>query len=121
MDADGSNLQRVTDNPADDWPAVWSPDGCKILFSSNRDGNWNLYLIDADGSNPQRLTNAPADEREPTWSPDGRTIAFAYNGGDNWDIYTIPAPIGAPTEIPKSAWTQFTNTPANERYPTWSP
>ena len=121
MDADGSNLQQVTDNPGDNWPAVWSPDSRKILFSSNRDGNWNLYLINADGSNPQRLTNAPADEREPAWSPDGSTIAFAYNGGDNWDIYTIPAPIGAPTEIPKSAWTQFTNTPANERYPTWSP
>jgi signal transduction histidine kinase len=121
MNADGSNLQQVTDNPADDWPAVWSPDSRSILFSSNRDGNWNLYLIDADGSNSQRLTNAPADEREPTWSPDGRTIAFAYNGGDNWDIYTIPAPVDSPTEIPKSAWTQFTNTPANERYPTWSP
>jgi signal transduction histidine kinase len=121
INVDGSNEQQITKNPADDWPVVWSPDSRSLLFSSNRDSNWNLYVVDAEGGEAQRLTNDPADEREPAWSPDGRTIAFAYNGGDNWDIYTIPAPVGSPTEIPKSAWTQFTNTPANERYPAWSP
>jgi TolB protein len=121
MDADGSNQQRLTRHPADDWPAAWSPDGSKLVFSSNRDSNWNLYVIDADGSNPVRLTNDPANEREPAWSPDGRTIAFAHDGNGNWDIYTLPASTGIPTALPRSEWTQVTDTSIDERYPAWLP
>ncbi|MBN1992552.1 MAG: PD40 domain-containing protein [Anaerolineae bacterium] len=122
MNIDGSNQQRLTDNPAADWPATWSADGHRLAFGSDRDGNWNLYLVSVTDGGVTRLTNDPADEREPAWSPDGRTIAFAYNGGGNWDIYTIPAPTGASGEIPKSEWTQFTDTPTvNEHYPAWAP
>jgi Tol biopolymer transport system component len=121
MNADGSQQQRLTNNPADDWPVTWSPDGQRLLFGSNRDSNWNLYLLEIKGRNSIRLTNDPGDERDPVWSADGRTIAFAYNGGGNWDIYTIPAPLSAPTEIPRSQWTQVTATSRNERYPVWLP
>ncbi|MBN1221363.1 MAG: PD40 domain-containing protein [Anaerolineae bacterium] len=122
INVDGGNLQRLTDNPADDWPVVWAPDSQQLLFGSNRDGNWNLYIVDAAGGEARQLTADPADEREPNWSPDGRTIAFVYNGGGNWDVYTIPAPTGAITAIPKSEWTQITNTPrTDEHYPAWSP
>jgi TolB protein len=119
MDANGSNQQRLTDHPADDWPAAWSTDGHRLVFASNRDGHWNLYVVEASGGEPARLTNDPADEREPVWSPDGRTIAFAYNGTGNWDIYTLPAPTNSVSETPRSAWTQITFTATDERNPTW--
>src|SRR5690242_1345810 len=51
MDADGSNPQRLTNNPAGDFVNNWSPDGQQILFNSVRDGNSELYVMNADGSN----------------------------------------------------------------------
>ena len=48
----------------------------QIIFSSHRDGNWEIYVMDADGGNLRRLTKNPHDEWEPSWSPDGKHIAF---------------------------------------------
>ncbi|MEW5960293.1 MAG: ATP-binding protein [Chloroflexota bacterium] len=121
MNADGSSQQRLTHHPAADWPASWSPAGDRLVFASNRDGNWNLYLINADGRGLTRLTADPADEREPAWSPAGRSIAFASDRRGNWDIYTLPVPGGSMTEVSAAEWTQITNTPTDERFPTWQP
>ncbi len=41
----------------------------KIAFDSDRDGNWEIYVMDADGSNPTNLTNNPAEDHFPAWSP----------------------------------------------------
>ncbi|MGR3296281.1 MAG: TolB family protein, partial [Candidatus Bathyanammoxibius sp.] len=69
MDADGSNLERLTDNLASDGEPSWSPDGSRIAFTSDRDGNPEIYVMDADGSNQQRLTDNPASDYGPSWSP----------------------------------------------------
>ena len=63
----------------------------QIVFSSNRDGNWEIYVMDADGKNLRRLTKNPHDEWEPSWSPDGKRIAFASEGVGNFDIYVMNA------------------------------
>ncbi|RME96994.1 MAG: hypothetical protein D6768_20740, partial [Chloroflexi bacterium] len=120
MSATGHQIKRLTFDPADDWPVSWSPDGRWLVFSSNRDGNWNLYVVSATGSQPIQLTAHPADERDPVWSPDGRSIGFVHNGGGNFDVYTLPVPVGFITEVSADQWTQITNTPADERFPTWS-
>jgi Tol biopolymer transport system component len=120
MDADGNNQQRITNNPADDWPAAWSPDGQWLVFASERDGNWNLYVVEAAGGPAQPLTDAPGDERDPIWSPDGQSIAFAYNQGAGWDIYTLPVATTDIRVVSSSEWSQITNTPGDERYPVWS-
>jgi hypothetical protein len=50
----------------------------KIAFTSNRDGNWDIYVMNADGSHPTNLTKdwAASSDDHPAWSPDGGKIAF---------------------------------------------
>lgn len=75
MNADGSNVWRVTRAHGWDGVPAWSPDGEHIAFVSDRDGQGGIYLIAADGSDLQRLTYDGASSR-PAWSPDGQKIAF---------------------------------------------
>jgi TolB protein len=63
-------LTNLTDNEAQDalnFDFDWSPDGSQILFSTNRDGNAEIYVMDADGGNPTNLTNSDTPEIEPFW------------------------------------------------------
>ncbi len=89
MNADGSNVQRITDGDGiDSWP-VWSPDGKRIAFVSNRTGNYEIYLMNADGSTIKNLTNNAAQDTSPTWSPDGKKIAFVSTRDGGSDIYVM--------------------------------
>lgn len=56
---------------------------------SNRDGNWELYIINDDGTGLKRLTNNAAHDGLPAWSPKGGTIAFASNQGGAWAIWAM--------------------------------
>lgn len=88
MNPDGSSPTRLTDDktrterlpdfsPVYDSSPVWSPDGTKIAFISNRDYLFSLYVMNADGSNAQLVTDKVLDPAEPAWSPDGGKIAFS--------------------------------------------
>ncbi len=92
MNADGTNSITLTDDFAGvRRQPVWSPDGTRIAFESNQDGNDEIYVINADGSNPIRLTNDVARDRMPAWSPDGTRIAFSRfsTREGNLEIYVV--------------------------------
>ena len=55
MDADGGNVQQLTDDPGSDSNPAWSPDGIRIVFHSYRDGDWDIYVMDADGGSIRTL------------------------------------------------------------------
>src|SRR5438445_6472347 len=82
-------LINLTNNLAEDNYPVSSPDGKKIVFTSNRDGNSNIYVMNIDGSGVTRLTNVPAEEQAPSWSPDGSKIVFEYNRDGNSELYVM--------------------------------
>ena len=88
MNADGSQVTRLTDDPAQDQFPAWTPDGRRIAFVSNRDGNPDIYVMNADGSQVIRLTDDPAVDYHPAWSPQGSGILFDSDRenmmGDIW-------------------------------------
>lgn len=86
----GQGPTRLLDDPGKTTPEG-SPDGTHIAFMSNRDGNWEIYVMNADASKLKRLTNDSAIDGLPTWSPDGSYIAFVSNrtGNQNWSIWAI--------------------------------
>ena len=77
VNADGTDLTRIVNNPANDVLPAWSPDGDEIAFVSDRDGNNDIYVMNADGSNVKRLTNDPNEDYFPGWSPDSEWIVFS--------------------------------------------
>jgi len=73
--ADGSNPVQITTHANDAAPR-WSPNGGQIAFHSDRDGNWEIYVINSDGTWLRRITLNPTTDIMPVWSPDGLRIAF---------------------------------------------
>jgi len=73
-------LVQLTAGKGTELAPSWSPDGRRLAFQSNRDGNWELYVMNADGSDVRRLTHDEAEDGEPSWSADGKRIAFVHDG-----------------------------------------
>ena len=128
--ADGSlpaGIGQVVSGSSGDWGAgairrlttgggtspSWSPDGRHIAFESDRDGNWEIYVMDSDGSNPRRLTNHSDGDGAPSWSPDGRHIAFESRRDGNWEIYVM--------DSDGSNLRRLTDHSAWDESPSWSP
>jgi Tol biopolymer transport system component len=87
----------------------------KIAYTSDRDGNPEIYVMNADGSNQTRLTNGQAGDSDPAFSPDGTKIAFTSDrhASGNKEIYVMNAD--------GSNQTRLTNSPGNNHCPAWSP
>jgi Tol biopolymer transport system component len=79
MNADGSEKTNLTHNTSSDYDPVWSPDGKKIAFVSDRYGSADVYMMNADGSEQVNVTKTGGDEINPSFSPDGKLLA--YNPG----------------------------------------
>jgi len=113
MNADGTAVSRLTNNPAVDVFPDWSPKGDKISFTSDRDGYPDIFIINPDGTNLTKLTQAAANDVLPSWSPDGEKIAFVSDRDGNDEIYTIRTDGNNPVRL--------TNEPAQDLFPDWSP
>jgi Tol biopolymer transport system component len=111
MNADGSGVSRLTTNrSADDASPVWSPDGSKIAFHTNRDDNYEIYVMNTDGSAQTNLTKeSGSEDAYPSWAPDGSRIVFASEG----DLYTMRAD--------GSQQARLTSGKTEDQFPAWSP
>ena len=98
---------------ADCIPSSGNGSNGMIVFQSDRDGNYDLYVMNPDGTDVRNLTNHPASDTGPVPSPDGRRIAFQSNRDGNNEIYVVDLETGKQTNL--------TNHPANDHSPTWSP
>jgi len=115
MRSDGTDLKQLTVNPnrTGDIEPCYSPDGKKVVFSSNRIEILNVFIMNADGSNQIPLTNNSSNNGEPSFSPDGTKIAFWSKRDGNNEIYIMNADGTGQTNISNNA--------ANDHDPIFSP
>ncbi len=136
---DGSGLTSLTNHPAQEYSRpVWSPDGTKIAFTSNRDADPppqvgptpvplfddapefpaaaprpELYVMNADGSGQTRLTFNFFFDGNPTWSPDGERIVFQSRSDGDHELFII--------NVDGSGLTKLTDNDYADIFPAWSP
>ena len=91
MNADGSGRRKLVRMSNSDGSFSWSPDGLRIAFVGDRDGNDEVYVVNVDGSALRNLTRNPARDGHPVWAPDGRKLGFVSSRGGNRDIYVMNA------------------------------
>ncbi len=97
-DENGQNAQRLTVNKARDAYPKFSPDGKWIAFSSDRNGNLDVFIIPSTGGTAKQLTFHSADDVVLGWAPDGRGVLFSSQRGEDFmaQLYVVSVDGGMP-------------------------
>ncbi|QTN37670.1 PD40 domain-containing protein [Cryomorphaceae bacterium] len=107
---DGGEARPLTTHPAYDYEPVWSRDGSKIAFASDRYGNYDVFVIDANGGTPTRLTYASSGDHPSDFTPDGSAVLFSasrqdaasnrqFPSGGLRELYQVPVNGGRPVQL----------------------
>jgi len=104
INADGSELLRLTENANHNWTPAWSPDGSKIVFASTRNSpqdpnqvwRFDIFVMNADGSNQTLLADIGVQDEDPVFSADGTTVFFVAEITDEcFQLRQVPTAGGA--------------------------
>ena len=91
LPADGGDATRITKYGSAEYSPQWSPDGTKLVYSTDRNGNLDVCLYDAKTKSETVLADDPADESSARFSPTGQLIAYVRSGGSAPGLYVVPA------------------------------
>lgn len=111
-EADGSNPVNLTNHPSVDRYGSWSPDGTRLLFESNRSGNYELYVMDMTTKEVTKLTDNEYQDMHGDWSINNE-IVFASNRDGDRELFVMNAD--------GSNQRQITFNEDNDVMPSWSP
>lgn len=118
INADGTDLIQLTNDPRPDSDPDWSPDNVYIVFTKQYDNeNSDIYRMRADGTELINLTNYPGKDFHPTWSPDGTKIAFTSVRDSKYGIYVMNADGSNPQNLTNSSFPLS----LDDQRPAWSP
>ena len=111
-DKDGRSLSQITFNSRYNFEPACSVRN-ELAFSSDRSGNYELYLMDLQGKNASTLTDHPALDSEPSWSPGGESLVFVSNRSGTLQIWKM--------DHDGSGLRQLTEGSDPSRTPKWGP
>lgn len=107
-------VERLTDHASKDSHGVPSPDGRRVVFSSERQGWWKIWCMNADGTAVEQVTRPRSGaDYHPCWSPDGQRLAYVSGSQGNGDILTC-TPDGEDL-------VNLTKHPGRDNFPAWAP
>jgi TolB protein len=116
-DANGSNLQRITETRAVEVEPKANPKNpSEIVFTSGRGGMPQIYRMNVEGTGIVRLTTGEGEAVNPSWHPDGQHIAFAWTRGfepGNYNIFVM--------DVATRQVVQLTHGAGRNENPTWAP
>ncbi|MCH5221727.1 MAG: PD40 domain-containing protein [Muribaculaceae bacterium] len=108
----GGEATRITSQPTYEATPIWSPDSKQLAFTSDRYGNFDIFLVNADGKSSQwkRLTFNSTSEIPEAFTPDGKSLLFSaaiqdpaesalFPSGRMTEVYSVPVTGGAPTQL----------------------
>jgi tricorn protease len=116
-DENGQNIQRLTVNRGRDVYGRFSPDGKWIAFSSDRNGNLDVFLIPSGGGNAKQLTTHSGDDTVLGWSADSKSIVFSANRGEDFmpQLYLVGVDGGMQTKAGTDMGVQASYSPDGKR------
>ncbi len=119
METIGGTARAITSHPAHDIAPVFSPDGRRIAFTSNRHGSYDIYVVPVQGGRPTRLTFDSATDQVCGWSPDGKQILFASTRSTSFplgfELFTVPAEGGRARRITAAEGKEGVFSPTGDR------
>lgn len=103
MDADGSDLRRLTTDPGTEGEPAWTPDGNRLIYTATKPGGRpQLHVLRPDGRPPQALTTEPGGNQSPAVSADGRSVAFVSTRDGNQEVYVMPVDGGEARRVTRT-------------------
>ena len=101
--SDGSNPKRLTSHAATERDPIFSPDGTKVAFTADYDGNDDVFVVDVSGGQPERLTWHPGNDIAVDWAPGGDAVAFVsareVRSGRSGQLFHVALDGGLPSKV----------------------
>jgi len=113
IDLESGEEKNLTDSPAIDRSGKWNSYGDTILFSSDRNGSFDLFTMSSDGSNLQQVSSASGNETDPDWAPDGDRVVYVSDESGVHQLYVL--------EVETGLSKRLTNSDGRDVLPAWSP